>query len=281
MTRQGGVLGPPSSTLLLVSLFYPSCLRGDLSVQFIGEIHVMLIPLDKKSTAQIAPEHDDPVLGELVVQESVVYPIEKEGVVDEALDTETYNQNVPSVSTSSAPLHGPAISFQIYKGDGFFNLDSLVKSENKRSIEYYLERPRRLLVLDLTLHAASKTGPRIATMLRTGWSRLFNVTLLKDGFTTEITWDVHGAEQHFLGRDGKKMMWKNDHLALNGDWLCLNEEDPFDIAARWQCTPLARKKQGKCNIMPNYVDQTDLILATGLAVEEWGRETRRLKAMIS
>lgn len=74
-------------------------------------------------------------------------------------------------------------------------------------------------VLDLTLHAASKTGPRIATMLRTGWSRLFNVTLLKDGFTTEITWDVHGAEQHFLGRDGKKMMWKNDHLALNGDWL--------------------------------------------------------------
>lgn len=232
----------------------------------------MLIPPDTKPSDEVGPDYH--ALEALDLGSGDEYPPEKEDLSDDD-DEEVLNEAEPQPSTSSTPLHGPAISFHIYKSPGYFNSEAVVKSEDKQTVEYYMERPWRYNKIDLTLHAGSKTGPRIATMLRNGWSHSFKITMLKDDFVTTITWNIHGVVHRFAGRDGKKMMWRNDQHVLTGDWVCRNAEDPLDIAARWRRTPLARKKQGKLNIMPNYIDQTDLILATGLAVEEWGREIRR------
>lgn len=104
--------------------------------------------------------------------------------------------------------------------------------------------------------------------------------MLSDGFSTEIQFNFAGITHLFRGRDGKKTAWKNNRVGMIGDWVCVNEDGPLDIAAKWRRTLLALTKQGQIQIMPNYVDQSDLTLATGLVVDEWARDMRRKRAVM-
>jgi len=133
----------------------------------------------------------------------------------------------------------------------------------------------------MTLHRSSATGPVIAAIEIGVWSKEFHIKFLaQDGMDTVLRRNgIRGRAHEFTLRDDggrdRAMVWKNGSNWLTADWVCTNE-DNGEIAARWRRINFAKTKAGHLTIMPNYTQHTELLLATGLATDEWARREQGL-----
>ncbi|KAM0745714.1 hypothetical protein T439DRAFT_330449 [Meredithblackwellia eburnea MCA 4105] len=198
----------------------------------------------------------------------------------QAEDDDEDEQPQASTSSSSAIVGrsledgGAPTSFHVYKAPGMFNKDDIITHDDKQVVQYHLSFPRTWGGWDLSLHRGSKDGPLVARIDKGSWSSEMRISM-RDGWTTTLyKSSIFKWNFKFGGMGGRTVYkWKSDGM-FNSGYTCFNTTNN-DIIATWRSTTFALSKDGQLLVSKHYLGETELILTTALALEEWAREQRQ------
>ncbi|KAK4051210.1 hypothetical protein OIV83_003032 [Microbotryomycetes sp. JL201] len=185
--------------------------------------------------------------------------------------------------------NGTPIGFEVYRGSHIVSKDDIVK-DMQGNPAYYLQFPHNIgSSWSLTFYrGGSPTGQPLATMRKQGSfgnpMQADDIVIqfapsqqLPSGFTTTLARTSMLSSAHeFSTPTNERFKWKSESK-LNSNDLMLIDLATGKVAATWEKSYVTYGKDGKLLVSPAFVHHLDLIVATGLCMEEWKREEAEKK----
>ncbi|KAM0787548.1 hypothetical protein ACM66B_003619 [Microbotryomycetes sp. NB124-2] len=185
--------------------------------------------------------------------------------------------------------NGVPIGFEVFRGSHVVSKDDVVKDMQGNPV-YYLQFPHNIgSSWSLTFYrGGSPTGQPLATMRKQGsFGNPMNADdiviqfppsqQLPNGFTTTLArTSLLSSAHEFSSPTNARFKWKSESK-LNSNDLMLIELSSGRVAATWVKSYVTYGKDGKMLVSPAFMQDLDLIVATGLCMEEWKREEAEKK----
>ncbi|KAJ3317579.1 hypothetical protein HDV06_001370 [Boothiomyces sp. JEL0866] len=163
--------------------------------------------------------------------------------------------------------------YHIYKS-GMFSKDAKILDSNKNQV-FHVEFPFAFFgAWSVTVHhGATKQGPIAMSINKPAFSWDFDIVDCGSNFRTILRKAGIFSRKHaFNGPDGKEYAWKGN--GFGGDLKLIAYPEKVQVGY-YDRAAFSFKKEGKIIITQRVHHMTNLIIATGFAVEEWEREQRQ------